>query len=126
MRVIVPKENKTFWARVSDILPQVDPVTRTFKVRLETDNLDYALRPDMFVDLEFPVNLPAAVTVPADAIIDTGLKKAVLVDRGNGYFEPRQVKLVGASVTGWKSSRASSRGRRLSSREISSSTPKAG
>ena len=49
---------------MSDILPQVDPVTRTFKVRLEMDNLDYTLRPDMFVDLEFPVNLPAAVTVP--------------------------------------------------------------
>ena len=91
VRVIPPKENKTLWARVSDILPQVDPVTRTFKVRLEADNLDYTLRPDMFVDLEFPVNLPAAVTVPADAIIDTGLKKTVLVDRGNGYFEPREV-----------------------------------
>ena len=96
VRVIPPKENKTLWARVSDILPQVDPVTRTFKVRLDADNLDYILRPDMFVDLEFPVNLPAAVTVPADAILDTGLKKTVWVDRGNGYFEPREVTI------GWR------------------------
>ena len=96
VRVIPPKENQTLWARVSDILPQVDPVTRTFKVRLEADNLDYILRPDMFVDLEFPVNLPAAVTVPVDAILDTGLKKTVFVDRGNGYFEPREVAI------GWR------------------------
>ena len=96
VRVILPRENKTVWARVSDILPQVDPVTRTYKVRLEADNLDYALRPDMFVDLEFPVTLPAAVTIPADALIDTGLKKAVLISRGNGYFEPREVEI------GWR------------------------
>ena len=96
VRVTLPKENKTLWARVSDILPQFDPATRTFKVRLETDNADYTLRPDMFVDLEFPVNLPAAVTVPTDAIIDTGLKKTVLVDRGNGFFEPREVAI------GWR------------------------
>ena len=48
------------------------------------------------MDVEFPMNLPAAVTVPADAILDTGLKKTVFVDRGNGYFEPRRVS------TGWR------------------------
>jgi membrane fusion protein, copper/silver efflux system len=96
VRVIPPKENQPLWARVSDILPQIDPVTRTYKVRLEVDNLDYILRPDMFVNLEFPVTLPAAVTVPADAILDTGLKKTVWVDRGNGYFEPREVTI------GWR------------------------
>ncbi len=96
VRVIPPKENKTLWARVSDILPQIDPVARTYKVRLDADNPEYILRPDMFVNLEFPVTLPAAVTVPADAIFDTGLKKTVWVDRGNGYFEPREVTI------GWR------------------------
>ena len=65
-------------------------------MRLEVDNPDYALRPDMFVDVEFPVTLPAALTVPADAVLDSGLKKTVFVDRGNGFFEPRQVE------TGWR------------------------
>ena len=54
------------------------------------------LRPDMFVDVEFPVKLPPALTVPVDAVLDSGLRKTVFVDRGNGFFEPRQVE------TGWR------------------------
>jgi membrane fusion protein, copper/silver efflux system len=94
--VALPDQGRAFHARVSDVLPQFDPATRTLKVRLETDNPGYALRPDMFVDVELPVRLPAAITVPADAVLDSGLKKTVFVDRGNGYFEPRKVE------TGWR------------------------
>jgi membrane fusion protein, copper/silver efflux system len=53
------------------------------------------LRPDMFVDVEFPLNLPPSICVPAEAVIDTGLRKSVFVDLGNGSFERRQVE------TGW-------------------------
>ena len=83
-------------ARVSDILPQFDPASRTFKVRLEMDNPGLALRPDMFVDVALGIVLPAAVSVPVDAVLDSGLKKTVFVDCGDGYFEPRQVE------TGWR------------------------
>ncbi len=65
VKVTHPTQNKTFHARVSDVLPQFDPATRTLKIRLEADNPGYALRPDMFVDVEFPVKLPPAITVPA-------------------------------------------------------------
>ena len=85
-------QNKTFHARVSNVLPQFDAASRTLKVRLEVDNSGYALRPDMFVDVVIPVTLPPTLTVPADAILDSGLKKTVFVDRGNGFFEPRQVE----------------------------------
>jgi Cu(I)/Ag(I) efflux system membrane fusion protein len=95
-RVTIPHQNKTLTARVSTAPPQFDPNTRTLKVRMEVDNSGFVLRPDMFVDVELPVNLPAVVTVPADAIIDSGLKKTVFVDRGNGSFEPRGVE------TGWR------------------------
>ena len=54
------------------------------------------LRPDMFVDVELPISLPPAITVPADAVLDSGLKKTVFVDHGNGFFEPREVE------TGWR------------------------
>ena len=50
----------------------------------------------MFVDVEFPIQLPPAITVPVDAVLDAGLKKTVFVDRGQGYFEPRKVE------TGWR------------------------
>jgi RND family efflux transporter MFP subunit len=95
-RITVPSDERVFQATVSEILPQFDADTRTLKVRLELDNSDFALRPDMFVDVEFPVDLPPAVTIPGDAIVDSGLRKTVYVDRGNGYFEPRSVE------TGWR------------------------
>jgi len=63
---------------------------------MEVDNPDYILKPDMFVDVELPVQLPAAITVPSDAVLDSGLKKTVFVDRGDGFFEPREVE------TGWR------------------------
>jgi multidrug efflux pump subunit AcrA (membrane-fusion protein) len=46
----------------------------------------------MFVDVEFPVAVPPALVVPADAIVDSGLRKTVFVDHGNGSFEPRLVE----------------------------------
>ena len=79
-------------ATISDALPQFDPNSQTLKLRLETDNPGYELRPDMFVDVELPIKLEAAITVPADAVVDSGLRKTVFVDRGNGFFEPRAVQ----------------------------------
>jgi RND family efflux transporter MFP subunit len=90
--VILPYQRKTFTAQVSKVLPIFDPSTRTLKVRLEAENPDFVLRPDMFVDVELPVSLPAAVFVSADAVLDSGLRKTVFVDRGDGYFEPREVE----------------------------------
>ena len=83
-------------ATVSEILPEFDPATVTLKVRLEMDNPGFTLRPGMFVDVEFPINKAPTVNVPVDAIMDSGLKQTIFVDRGNGYFEPRRVK------TGWR------------------------
>jgi Cu(I)/Ag(I) efflux system membrane fusion protein len=94
--VSLPHQEKTFQAKVSDILPLFDAVTRTLKIRLETDNPDYILKPEMFVDIDLPIQLPPALTVPSDAILDSGFKKTVFIDRGNGFFEPREVE------TGWR------------------------
>ncbi len=85
-------EGKSFIARVSYIQPQVDPMTRTLKVRLEADNPGLVLKPDMFVDVDFRMNNPQRLTVPVEAVLDAGERQTVFVDRGNGYFEPRQVK----------------------------------
>ena len=76
-------------------------MTRTLKVRIEADNPSMALKPDMFVDVDFTISMPARMTVPTEAVLDTGLKKTVFVDRGNGYLEPRQVEIgerIGGSV----------------------------
>ncbi len=86
----------SFEAVVSNVLPLFDPVSRTMKVRLEAKNPGYVLRPDMFVDVELPLRLAESIAVPADAVLDSGLKKTVFVERSAGYFEPREVQ------TGWK------------------------
>jgi len=95
-RVSLPYQKKVFAATILDIPPQFDIASRTLKVRLEVDNPGFLLRPDMLVDVEFLVTLPPAITVPADAVLDSGLKKTVFVDQGNGLFEPREVE------TGWR------------------------
>ena len=51
-------------ARMSEVLPQFDPNTRTLKVRLETDNPGYALRPDMFADVDLNIDMEAASWFP--------------------------------------------------------------
>ncbi len=78
-------------ARVSYIQPQVDLATRTMQVRLDLPNPDIALKPEMFVNVELSSPQPRRLVVPAEAVLDTGVKKVVFVDRGNGYFEPRDV-----------------------------------
>src|SRR5712692_5400437 len=90
-RITLPNLERSFSARVSNILPQIDPSSRTLKLRLEADNRDFALRPDMFVDVDLAVATPPGLSVPADAVLDSGLSRRVFVVRGNGIFEPRQV-----------------------------------
>jgi membrane fusion protein, copper/silver efflux system len=91
-----PYQKKVMQGVVSDILPQFDPTSRTLKVRLEVENPDFALRPDMFMDVDFQVTLPETVSIPTDAVLDSGLRKTVFVDLGEGFFEPRTVE------TGWR------------------------
>ena len=84
---------RAFTARINYIQPQVDPVTRTLKIRLDMDNPGFLLKPDMYANVEFQINLPEQLTVPADAVLDAGERKTVFVDRGDGFLEPRQVKI---------------------------------
>ena len=90
---------KTIRGRVDYIQPQVDPMTRTLKVRIDADNPGLFLKPDMFVEVNLSVALPQRLTVPAEAVLDSGLKKTMFVDRGNGYLEPRQVE-TGERING--------------------------
>lgn len=94
-RITVPYDAaaSTVDAKVSYILPDVDPATRTIKVRLEVANPGTKLKPDMFVDAEFTAPGAPRLTVPTDAVLDTGDRQTVFVDRGNGYLEPRRVQV---------------------------------
>lgn len=78
-------------ARVSYIQPQVDAATRTLQVRLELPNPGLTLKPEMFVNVELQAPQPDRLMVPAEAVMNTGLRQVVFVDRGNGNLEPREI-----------------------------------
>jgi RND family efflux transporter MFP subunit len=85
---------ETFPGKIDYLYPYLQEATRTAKVRLRFSNPGLRLKPEMFarVKIESPVT-HNAVVVPADAVIDTGLKQHVFIALGQGRFEPREVKL---------------------------------
>ncbi len=84
-----------FTGRVSWISPVLDEKTRTTKVRLEFANHDFMLKPEMYANVEIEEQVGKRLAVPDEAVLDSGLRKVVFVDRGAGRFEPREVKLGG-------------------------------
>lgn len=83
---------RTFAGKVSQIYPQINNQTRTARIRVELANPDLALRPDMYVEAAVDVGTGASVaTVSDSAVIDSGARQVVIVDKGDGRFEPREV-----------------------------------
>jgi len=82
-----------FTGKAIYIYPTMDAQTRTAKVRYEFANPHGKLKPEMFANVEITVRLGDKLAVPEGAVIDTGIRKVVIVDRGSGYFEPREVRL---------------------------------
>ena len=76
-------------ATVSDSPPLFDATSRTLKLRLEADNPGLFLRPDMYVDIEFRAPAPNGISVPAEAILDSGMQKIVQTMRAtDAYVDP--------------------------------------
>jgi RND family efflux transporter MFP subunit len=84
---------RAFEGRITFIYPTLSEATRTVKVRLEFPNPDFTLKPEMYAQVEIRSDLGETLTVPESAVISTGTRDIVFVDRGEGYFEPREVKL---------------------------------
>ena len=85
---------RTFTGKINVIYPQINKETRTGRLRIELNNPDLLLIHDMYVDAEIDIGSPAPVlTIPESAVMDTGRRQAVFVDKGEGRFEPREVKL---------------------------------
>jgi Cu(I)/Ag(I) efflux system membrane fusion protein len=87
--------NETFQGRVTFILHELEMATRTAKVRIEVANPDHRIKHEMFADVEINAGEGEAqrLTVPLSALIDSGNRQVVIVDRGEGRFEPRPVKV---------------------------------
>jgi Cu(I)/Ag(I) efflux system membrane fusion protein len=85
---------RDFSGKISIVYPQVNRETRTARVRVELGNPDLALLADMYVDADIEIGGSEAVlSVPESSVLDTGSRQAVLVDKGEGRFEPRDVTI---------------------------------
>lgn len=84
---------KTFRGRIDQILPQVDMNTRTVRVRLVFSNPGLLLKPGMFVNVTLKTPTRKSLVVPASAVLQSGTKQMVFMDRGNGMLAPVSVEV---------------------------------
>ena len=82
-----------FEGTISLINPFLEEAKRTAKVRIDIPNPDFKLRPAMYVNAELAMDMGEALTVPVSAVMPTGARNVVFVDKGGGKLEPRIVQL---------------------------------
>jgi Cu(I)/Ag(I) efflux system membrane fusion protein len=90
---------RTWRGRVTNVAPMVEEKTRTIKVRVEVDNADQELKPEMFADVVLRASLGSGLLVPESAVVHAGERQLVFLDLPDGSVEPRPVRL-GAKVAG--------------------------
>ena len=94
MAATVAYPGRSFGGRVTFIAPVLQAETRTVQVRIELANHDGLLKPAMFASVELAAGrAEPRLAVPDSAILDTGTRQLVIVDRGGGTFEPRGVRV---------------------------------
>ncbi len=84
-------QGRELTSRIEFVSPTISTDTRTAQARFSIPNAGGKLKPGMFTDVELKINLGRKMVVPDEAVIDTGLRQIVYVDKGDGYFEPRAV-----------------------------------
>lgn len=90
---LVGMPGRSLAGQVQFIYPSIDPASRTLKVRMEFPNPELKLRPGMYGNVRLQLESRAGLTVPSEAIVDTGEEQYVFLALGGGHFEPRKVRL---------------------------------
>jgi Cu(I)/Ag(I) efflux system membrane fusion protein len=86
---------RAFNGKVTWISPVLDEKTRTAKIRLEFPNREFILKPEMYANAEIEIDAGRKLAVPDEAVLDSGLRKVVFIDKGEGRYAPAEVKLGG-------------------------------
>lgn len=97
---LISYPGESFQGRVRFIEPHLDGETRTLKVRLEFPNPNFRLKPEMYGDVELKISLGRFLAVPDGAVLRTGRRDVVFVDRGEGRMEMRTVE-IGEKAEGY-------------------------
>ena len=87
--------DEKFEGTIALINPFIDEMKRTSKVRIDIANPDFKLRPGMYANVELGRDMGDGLVIPVDAVMPTGSRDIVFVDKGEGKLEPRVVKLGG-------------------------------
>jgi Cu(I)/Ag(I) efflux system membrane fusion protein len=82
-----------FPGKISLVDPFINDASRTTRVRIDVENPDLKLRPEMYVDVELKLDMGEGLAVPVPAVLPTGQRSIVFVDKGEGKLEPRFVEL---------------------------------
>lgn len=90
---------KSYTGKVTYVYPTLDPKTRTVKVRLEFPNPNFELKPDMYADVELQIDYGVQTLVPAEAVLDSGVRQIVFLTKPGGFFIPQEIT-VGARLEG--------------------------
>ena len=84
---------QTFTGKVTYVYPVLEAKTRTVKVRFELPNPGWKIKPGMFANVDLHIPRGQRLVVPSTAVLDSGTEQLVFIDRGQGMFEPRKVKV---------------------------------
>lgn len=84
---------KEFSGVIRAVDPVLDPKTRSVRVRARLENPESLLKPEMYMNVVWKINLGEHLAVPQEAVLISGQNNVVFVDRGSGRFDPRRVKL---------------------------------
>jgi len=103
---------RSFAGHIDQILPQVDPMTRTVRVRLVFGNPGVVLKPGMYVNVTIAAPLGRRLVIPSSGVLQAGTRQIAFIDHGQGYLEPREIEgdqRIGDSVVVLKGLRAGDR-----------------
>jgi Cu(I)/Ag(I) efflux system membrane fusion protein len=84
---------REFTSTIDYVYPTIAADTRSAKVRFTIPNPGNKLKPQMYTDVEVKINLGNKLVIPDDAVLDSGKRQVVYVDKGEGNFEPREVSI---------------------------------
>ena len=85
--------NRSFEGKIGVISPTIDSVKRTATVRIDIPNPDGQLRPGMYANVVAKIDVGEGLTIPFDAVLPTGSRMLVFVDKGSGKLQPRFVQV---------------------------------
>lgn len=91
---------KEMSSQIDYVYPAISADTRTAKVRFRLSNPGDRLKPQMYTNVDIKINMGKKLAIPESAVIDTGVRQVVYVDKGEGAFEPREV-MVGMRAEGF-------------------------